>query len=98
MKYEAIEEDIVVKYVDEEGNYIARDKTVYDKEEIEAKEIDGYKNTGKEENGKEITYTYEDIRNRSSKWTTEQTLLVIAGMIVALTVIFIIIAKKEKRN
>ena len=96
--YEAIEEDIVVKYVDEEGNYIARDKTVYGDEEIEAKEIDGYKNTGKEEDGKEITYTYEDVRNRSSKWTTEQTLLVIAGMIVALTVIFIIIARREKRN
>ena len=96
--YEAIEEDIVVKYVDEEGNYIARDKTVYDKEEIEAKDIDGYKNTGKEKDGKEITYTYEDTRNRSSKWTTEQTLLVIAGIIIALTVVFIIIARKEKKN
>ena len=96
--YEAIEEDIVVKYVDEEGNYIARDKTVYDKEEIEAKDIDGYKNTGKEKDGKEITYTYEDTRNRSSKWTTEQTLLVIAGIIIVLTVVFIIIARREKKN
>ena len=96
--YEAIEEEKVVKYVDENGNYIARDKTVYDDDEIVAKDIDGYENPKKEENGKEITYTYEEAKTKGNKWTTEKTLLAIAGMIAVLTIIFIIIAKREKNK
>ena len=96
--YEEIKEETVIKYVDEEGNYIARDKTVQEGEEAdqEAKDVEGYEKVDKTEEGKEIIYTYgpEDKTGKVNKWTTEKTLLAIAGMIGILILIFIIIAKR----
>ena len=105
-------EEVVIKYVDEEGNYIRRDKTIIgnngDSYEAEAAEVDGYKVTktdGEEkgqikEEAQEITYTYKKVDKNSKKqeWTTEKTLFAIAGVVIVLIIIFVIIAKVEKKS
>lgn len=105
-------EEVVIKYVDEAGNYIRRDKTIVgnigDSYEVEAAEVEGYKASKTkgeekgqiEEKGKEIIYTYKKVDKNSNKqeWTTEKTLLVIAGIVIVLIIIFVIIAKVEKKS
>lgn len=105
-------EEVVIKYIDKDGNNIRRDKTIIgnagESYETQAAEVDGYKasKTDGEEKGQikeeaqEITYTYKKVDKDSKKeeWTVEKTLFVIAIAVVALIIIFIIIAKLEKKN
>ena len=105
-------EEVVVKYVDESGYYIRRDKTITgysgDTYETESEEVDGYKvikTNGKEkgeieQEGKEITYTYKvyDKNAKKTEWTTAKTLTTIAIIVVILIVVFVVIAKIEKKN
>lgn len=105
-------EEVVVKYIDESGNYIRRDKTIVgnngDDYETTAEEVDGYKHTktnGEEKgkityDGKEITYTYKksDKNSKNTEWSTEKTLIAIAGAVIILIIIFIVIAKLEKKS
>ena len=106
------DEEVVVKYIDKEGYYIRRDKTISgyvgDTYETTADNVDGYKlvkTTGKEKGeiekeGKEIIYTYKvyDKNAQKTEWTTTKTLTVIAIIVVALIVVFVVIAKFEKKN
>ena len=104
------DEEVVVKYIDQKGYYIRRDKTITgyegDPYETTQESVDGYKHvktTGKEKGeiekqGKEIVYTYKVYdKNSKTEWTTAKTLTVIAIIVVVLIVIFIVIAKLERK-
>ena len=102
-------EEVVVKYINKEGYYIRRDKTISgyvgDTYETIAENVDGYKvvkTTGKEkgeieQEGKEVVYTYKVYDKKDkTQWTTAKTLTVI--IVAVLIVVFIVIAKVEKKN
>ena len=104
-------EEVVVKYINKEGYYIRRDKTISgyvgDTYETIAENVDGYKEgktTGKEkgeieQEGKEVVYTYKVYDKKDkTQWTTAKTLTVIAIIVAVLIVVFIVIAKVEKKN